>query len=116
MFKHGRKVRSVNIARRFCRGFTIVELVTVVVILGILAAVALPNYNGLTGDARTSSDAGVAGAIAAAVANKTAACKGGLATGCPISCSDAGSLLNPPVTTGGSSPDCTYNTAKFTIP
>ena len=34
------------------KGFTIIELVVVIVILGILAAVAFPKFNDLSGDAR----------------------------------------------------------------
>ena len=45
-------------------GFTIIELVVVITILGILAAVALPKFFDVQGDAQTASAAGVAGAVA----------------------------------------------------
>lgn len=45
------------------QGFTIIELVVVIVILGILAAVAFPKFQDLTGDARTAVVNGVAGAL-----------------------------------------------------
>ena len=50
------------------KGFTLVELIVVIVILGILAATALPRFIDVTGDARTSAVQGFAGGIRSAVA------------------------------------------------
>src|SRR5882672_2732595 len=44
------------------KGFTIIELVVVIVILGILAAVAFPKFQDLSGDAKRAA---VKGAVAA---------------------------------------------------
>lgn len=50
------------------KGFTLVELIVVIVILGILAAVALPRFINLTADARMAAMNGVAGGMRSAVA------------------------------------------------
>ncbi len=49
------------------KGFTLIELVVVIAVLGILAAFALPRFVNFTGEANTAARAGFVGALSSAV-------------------------------------------------
>ena len=65
-------------------GFTLIELIMVIVILGILSAFALPKFADLGGDARTSALKGGMGAVKSAAAITHAAWLAGGSTGTSI--------------------------------
>lgn len=56
-----------NLHNTHNKGFTLIELVIVIVLIGILAATALPKFASMTTQARTAAAQGVAGSLGAAV-------------------------------------------------
>ena len=80
--------------RQVQRGFTLIELVMVIVILGILAVVAIPKFIDLRTDAAAAATAGVAGTLSSASAINYAARNANSTKGVAVAnCSDVVGLL-----------------------
>ncbi len=90
-------------------GFTLIELIMVIVILGLLSAVALPQFVDLTGEAETASTEGIAGALSSAATINYAVKKAGNAAAVTVdNCDDGAALLQ-----GGLDADYGITTAAF---
>ncbi|RYE37797.1 MAG: pilin [Hyphomicrobiales bacterium] len=104
-----------NIARRAQAGFTLIELMIVVAIIGILAAIALPQYQTYIAKSQVSRAMGETGALKTAY--ESCLNDGKLAAGeCETGATTSGimSLTSPVATTAGTPLTDTLNTVAMT--
>ena len=81
-----------NIGKLGHKGFTLIELIITIVIIGILAAVAIPKFQSLSTDAEKGVASGVAAALASATSVNYAKFR----------------LPNPVICDGTNAATCTY--------
>ena len=95
------------------KGFTLIELIMIIVILGILAAVAVPRYFNLTSDAQTAAERGVVGGVRSGIQTYYAnyrAFPPALDSDANAACSNTNSCFTNVLSQGGITEDWIKNT------
>ncbi len=90
-------MRTSKVFKRPQAGFTLIELIIVIVIIGILAAVAIPKLTGVSDQAHKASNKAILGMVRSAYSAAYAANKGTVTFASLVAATD-------PVCTGSASP------------
>src|SRR6267154_2495368 len=99
------------------RGFTLIELIVVILVLGILAAIAAPKFVNLTGQARIAALNGLRAAVSSAttLANALSVAQGNT-SGQPVSIEGVNVLMTngyPSQASGGIDAAVRFDAAAF---